>query len=195
MPYVLRGTSKAAGAGEWAIQRVDAFDVNAMLNEGVKRSSMAMFVRVLSRLRRCMVEGRVYRLQREQRNIVCFELGPAVAPLITRDEIDWLRSRADGDSAPASAPPLAPARPTRGGLAPSAKALAANGQPRARQPGRGVARGPPSRQHRGGAGRLDDPAQQDSRATSSPAPSASGRASSGGAADSAGDGGGGSGGL
>ncbi|KAJ1620769.1 hypothetical protein T492DRAFT_914873 [Pavlovales sp. CCMP2436] len=64
-----------------------------MLSDEVKARSMAMFARVLTQLRRTMREGCVYRLQREQRNIVCFELPEPSAPLITSEEVDWLRAR------------------------------------------------------------------------------------------------------
>mmetsp|Transcript_25323 Transcript_25323/g.59532 ORF Transcript_25323/g.59532 Transcript_25323/m.59532 type:complete len:310 (-) Transcript_25323:114-1043(-) len=93
VPIVVRATSREHAPGVWSIHRVDTFDVQQMLSDEVKARSMAMFARVLTQLRRTMREGCVYRLQREQRNIVCFELPEPSAPLITSEEVDWLRAR------------------------------------------------------------------------------------------------------
>lgn len=92
MPIVIRGVSqlKRGAAGRWGVQSLDYFEADEMLSEEAKARAMAIFARVLTQLRRSMREGRVYRLQREQRNIVCFELPEHVEPLITGEEIGWL---------------------------------------------------------------------------------------------------------
>jgi hypothetical protein len=86
------------------------FNVREMLSDSVKERAMATFARVLTRLRQTMREGRVYRLQREQRNIVCFELPEPIAPLITEAEIDWLKAQVRSEQAAAAErQPRAPA--------------------------------------------------------------------------------------
>jgi hypothetical protein len=110
VPIVVRGTSREIAAGVWRIQAIDMFNVREMLSDSVKERAMATFARVLTRLRQTMREGRVYRLQREQRNIVCFELPEPIAPLITEAEIDWLKAQVRSEQAAAAErQPRAPA--------------------------------------------------------------------------------------
>jgi hypothetical protein len=93
VPLVVRATSREIEPGTWQLLRVGVFEVEEMLSDEVKGKAMATFSRILTRLRQTMREGHVYRLQREQRNIVCFELPEPVDPFITYEELEWLTTK------------------------------------------------------------------------------------------------------